>query len=186
MPRDDEFTAFAQSATASLLRLGWLLTADGHQAQDLVQSALVRTYVAWNRITGDDPLAYTRKIMVNVHNDWSRRRPWRERSRDQLPERPATRDAHGGVEDRVALVQALQSLSRRERTAVVLRYYVNLSEAETAQIMGVSAGTVTSVCSRGLRKLRIDPPDAATRTRTRARHRHAGIPTQAYPLQHNG
>jgi RNA polymerase sigma-70 factor (sigma-E family) len=182
MAKDDEFTAFAQSATGSLLRLGWLLTADGHQAQDLVQSALVRTYVAWNRITGDDPLAYTRKIMVNVHNDWLRRRPWRERSRDQVPERPVTRDAHSSVEDRAALVQALQSLSRRERTTVVLRYYIDLSETETAQTMGVSVGTVKSVSCRALRKLRIDPALDSS-AHPREQHR-AGIAAPAYPLQH--
>lgn len=157
MAKDDEFTTFAEAATAPLLRLGWLLTADHDRAQDLAQSALMRTYISWNRITSDDPLGYARKIMVNLHTDWLRRRPWREGSRAQVPERASPHDSHSAVEDRMALVLALQSLSRRERATVVLRYYTDLSAAETAQIMGVSVGTVKSVCSRALHKLRVDP-----------------------------
>ena len=160
--RDEEFVEFAATATPALLRLGWLLTGVRQQAQDLAQSALMRTYTSWNRIRNDDALAYARKVTVNLHTDWLRRRPWLERSRADLPERQARADDHGTVEARMALVTALQSLGRRERAIGVLRYYVDLSEAETAQILGISPGTVKSVCSRALRKLRVSPALAAT------------------------
>ena len=160
--RDEDFVEFAATATPALLRLGWLLTSDQQQAQDLAQSALVRTYTSWHRIRNDDALAYARRVTVNLHTDWLRRRPWLERSRADLPDRRARTDDHGTVETRMALVAALQTLGRRERVIVVLRYYVDLSEAETAQILGISPGTVKSVCSRALRKLRVSPALAAT------------------------
>lgn len=162
--RDEGFVEFAGAATPSLLGLGWLLTGDRQQAQDLAQSALVRTYTSWSRIRNDDALAYTRRIMVNLHTDWLRRMPWLERSAAQVPDRQSRTDDHGTVETRMALVAALQSLSRRERATVVLRYYVDLSEAETAHLLGVSVGTVKSVCSRALRKLRVDPALDSTST----------------------
>jgi RNA polymerase sigma-70 factor (sigma-E family) len=174
-----DFDEFAAAATQPLLRLGWLLTGDAEQAQDLAQNTLVRTYGAWHRVRHaeissgdvgrDDALAYARRVMVNLHTDWLRRRPWREQPRAEVPE-PGGHDGrhhsghhgghdggHGAVEDRAALVAALQSLTRRERAAVVLRYYVDLSEQQTAQTLGVSVGTVKSVCSRALAKLRNSP-----------------------------
>lgn len=154
---ETEFAEFAGPATARLLRLAWLLTGDRHQAQDLVQSALVRTYTSWHRIRDDDAMAYTRKIVVNLHTDWLRRRFWLERSVPEVPAVPDEADGVRRVESRMALVAALQSLGRRERTVVVLRYYLDLSEAETAETLGVSAGTVKSTASRALRKLRTNP-----------------------------
>ena len=114
--RDAEFTEFAGTATPRLLRLGWLLTGDRQQAQDLVQSALMRTYISWQRIRNDDAKAYTRKILVNLHTDWLRRRFWLERSVPELPHDPDGGDRVGRVEARMALIAALQSLSRRERS----------------------------------------------------------------------
>lgn len=161
-----DFDEFAAAATQPLLRLGWLLTGDAEQAQDLAQNTLIRAYGAWHRVRHDDALGYARRIMVNLHTDWLRRRPWREQSRAEVPDAPAGAGMHGGgphdgghgaVEDRAALVAALQSLTRRERAAIVLRYYVDLSEQQTAQTLGVSVGTVKSVCSRALAKLRVSP-----------------------------
>jgi RNA polymerase sigma-70 factor (sigma-E family) len=154
---ETEFAEFAGPATARLLRLAWLLTGDRHQAQDLVQSALVRTYTSWHRIRDDDAMAYTRKIVVNLHTDWLRRRFWLERSVPEVPAVPDEADGVRRVESRMALVAALQSLGRRERTVVVLRYYLDLSEAETAETLGVTTGTVKSTASRALRKLRTNP-----------------------------
>jgi RNA polymerase sigma-70 factor (sigma-E family) len=153
-----DFDEFAAAATQPLLRLGWLLTGDADQAQDLAQNTLIRTYGAWHRVRHDDALSYARRIMVNLHTDWLRRRPWREQPRAELPDTGSGYDGgHGAVEDRAALIAALQSLTRRERAAIVLRYYVDLSEQETAQTLGVSVGTVKSVCSRALAKLRVSP-----------------------------
>ncbi|GAA3189495.1 SigE family RNA polymerase sigma factor [Dactylosporangium siamense] len=163
-----DFDEFAAAAAKPLLRLGWLLTGDANQAQDLAQSTLIRTYGAWHRVRHDDALSYARRIMVNLHTDWLRRRPWREQPRADLHDgnhRGNHRGdlsgghdgGHGAVEDRAALVAALQSLTRRERAAIVLRYYVDLSEQQTAQTLGVSVGTVKSVCSRALAKLRVSP-----------------------------
>lgn len=154
---ETEFAEFAGPATPRLLRLAWLLTGDRHQAQDLVQSALVRTYTSWHRIRDDDAMAYTRRIVVNLHTDWLRRRFWLERSVPEVPAVPDEADGVRRVESRMALVAALQSLGRRERTVVVLRYYLDLSEAETAETLGVSAGTVKSTASRALRRLRTNP-----------------------------
>ncbi|MEV0127255.1 sigma factor [Dactylosporangium sp. NPDC050688] len=123
-----DFDEFAAAATQPLLRLGWLLTGHAEQPQDLAQTTLIRTYGAWHRVRHDDALSYARRVMVNLHTDWLRRRPWREQPRADLPAEGTGHDGgHGAVEDRAALVAALQSLTRRERAAIVLRYYVDLS-----------------------------------------------------------
>lgn len=152
--RDDAFDEFAAAATQPLLRLGWLLSGNAEQAQDLAQAALVRTFGAWHRVRQDDALAYARRVLVNLHTDWLRRRPWREQPAGTLPDRAAPQRDHDAVDDRMSLVAALQRLTRRERATVVLRYYVDLSEGETADTLGVSVGTVKSVSSRALAKLR--------------------------------
>lgn len=154
---EEEFTEFAAGATRPLLRLGWLLTYDREQAQDLAQTALVRTYAARRRVDSGTAHAYARRVLVNLHTDWLRRRPWREQSTDRLPETAVVGDAPGAADDRATLARALLALTRRERATVVLRYYLDLSEAETARTLGVSTGTVKSVSSRALRKLRDAP-----------------------------
>jgi RNA polymerase sigma-70 factor (sigma-E family) len=157
MRDENEFTEFAAGATRPLLTLGWLLTGHREQAQDLAQSALVRTYAAWQRIEHADAIGYARKVLVNLHTDWLRRRPWREQPQAEPPEQTSRGDANATVEDRLALVAALQSLTRRERATIVLRYYADLSEVDAAQTMGVSIGTIKSVSARALRKLRTNP-----------------------------
>lgn len=152
--RDDGFDEFAAAASQPLLRLGWLLSGSADRAQDLAQTALIRTFGAWQRVRQDDALAYARRVLVNLHTDWLRRRPWRELALGTVPDRPSPDRGQDAVDDRASLVAALQTLTRRERATVVLRYYLDLSEDETARTLGVSVGTVKSVSSRALAKLR--------------------------------
>ena len=154
--RDAEFTAFATQAREPLARLAWLLCGDTHQAAELVQTALVRTYVAWPRAREGDPLRYARRVLSNARIDlWRRRRREVLLAPTDLPERAAVGyGAGGGVEERDALVRALTLLSPRQRRVVVLRYMVGLSEREVADDLGVTVGTVKTQASRGLRRLR--------------------------------
>lgn len=152
--RDAEFTAFATTARAELGRTAWLLTGDVHQAAELVQVALVRTYVAWPRARAGEPLAYARRVLANARIDgWRRRRREVLVAPAELPDAPAPDDdAARGERDRLA--RALATLSAGQRRVVVLRYFVGLSEQETADDLGVSTGTVKTQASRGLRRLR--------------------------------
>jgi RNA polymerase sigma-70 factor (sigma-E family) len=154
-PAAGDFTEFVRAASGQLLHAAWLLTGDRHRAEDLVQTALARLYVAWPRVRREDAVAYARRVLVNLHTDWWRRRPWRERPTDQLPDRPGRDDAAVRTDQRDALVRALARLGRRERAVVVLRYYVDLGEAEVADLLGISTGGVKSAASRALAKLRV-------------------------------
>jgi RNA polymerase sigma-70 factor (sigma-E family) len=149
------FSEFVAARQQALLRTAYLLTSDLHSAEDLVQISLAKAYLAWDRMR--DPRAveaYVRKIMVNEHTSWWRR-AWRrnERSTDTLPESPATDDP-AGFESRDAMWELVQTLPPKQRAAVVLRYYEDLSEAETARVLGCSIGTVKSQTSRALGALR--------------------------------
>ncbi|ROS31017.1 RNA polymerase sigma-70 factor (sigma-E family) [Cellulomonas sp. PhB150] len=158
---DAEFTAFMTTHGPALLRTAWLLCGDGHRAEELTQQALVRTYAAWPRARRD-PLAYARRILVNLRVDtWRRRRREVLTSPDEMPDTAGTvrvgasvSDDHARTEDRDQLVRALALLSPRQRRIVVLRHLVDLPEAEVAAVLGVSVGTVKSTSSRGLATLR--------------------------------
>jgi RNA polymerase sigma-70 factor (sigma-E family) len=150
-----DFTDFVRASSGSLLHTAWLLSGDRHRAEDLVQTALVRTYAAWARVRREDALAYTRRVLVNLDKDWWRRRPWREQSAAAVPDRVAAVDPLAQVDQRSALVRALAALGRRERAVVVLRYYADLPEAEVAELLGISVGGVKSAASRALVKLRV-------------------------------
>ncbi len=162
---DAEFTAFASDSAAYLSRTAWLLTGDGHRADELVQATLVRTYVAWSRVRREDALSYARRVLVNLHTD-----TWRRRRREDLvedvasdatgssPGGAADRDAvHRNVLDRQALLPALRTLTDRERAVIVLRYFADLTEQQTADELDVAVGTVKSTASRALRRLRTAP-----------------------------
>lgn len=152
-----QFTRFVTETSPRLLRTAWLLTSHREQAQDLTQLAFAKTFAAWRRLRIGDAEAYARRVMVNSYIDWWRRAPWRERPTEQLPEQLAVPDHARTIDERTALAAALAQLSRRERTIVVLRYYVDLSESEVAAHVGVSVGTVKSTSSKALAKLRRSP-----------------------------
>ena len=150
--RDAAFSEFVAARQARLRRVAYALCGDWHRAEDLLQTALTKLYVAWPRIRHEgNEEAYCRQIMVRANIDESRR-PWRrERPSDQLPELPA--DAPTPVEERSALFDALQSLPQQQRKVVVLRHWLGLSVRETAAELGITEGTVKSHSSRGLAAL---------------------------------
>jgi RNA polymerase sigma-70 factor (sigma-E family) len=154
MARDDEeFVEFAKASSARLQRAAFLLTADRHQAEEIAQATLVRVYAAWGRVRRKDPYSYARTVLANLVNDqW--RRPLREYATEVMPEREASRDVADEVARRRWLISALQALSPRERSVIVLRHLFDASEADVARDMNLSLGTVKSLNSRGLAKLR--------------------------------
>ena len=149
---DAEFTAFMAEHADTLLHTAWLLVGSMDRAEELTQQALVRTYGAWRRAR-KDPLPYARRVLVNLRVDtWRRRR--REVLTDDVPEAGAEAAGHGRAEDRDQLVRALALLTPRQRRVVVLRYLVDLSEADVAADLGVTTGTVKTTASRGLATMR--------------------------------
>ena len=157
--RDAEFTAFVQRSGASLSRAAYYLCGDVHRAQDLVQVALTKTYVAWPAARRADPYAYARRVLVNSNIDSWRRRRWREAPAGDagMPAGPSAPDLTGQVADRQLLLAALRALTPRERAVVVLRFFEDLSERDTAHVLDVGVGTVKSTSSRALAKLRLEP-----------------------------
>lgn len=150
--RFDDFVAARSSA---LLRTAYLLTRDHVLAEDLLQTALSKAWFAWSRIDGE-PEPYVRRILVNTYATWWRRK-WRgELATDVLPERGVD-SLSDRAETGVDLWRALGRLPRRQRAVVVLRYFEDLTEAETAHLLGVSVGTIKSQTSKAFAKLRIDP-----------------------------
>jgi RNA polymerase sigma-70 factor (sigma-E family) len=155
--RTDRESAYVDYVTARrphLRRVAYALCGDWHRADDLLQIALVKLYVAWPRVrrSGAED-AYVRKILVRTSIDESRR-PWRrEHATEHLPDRPAAEPT--GVEDREELFEALQALPPQQRAAVLLRHWLGLSVTETAAELGISEGTVKSHTSRGLAALRL-------------------------------
>lgn len=156
--QQEEFDAFVAARSTALLRTAVLLTRDVGLAEDLVQTALAKTWFAWKRIEGH-PEAYVRRVLVNTYASWWRRKWNGERPTEQLPESHGGHDRYDSrrVDDRTDLWAALGRLPKRQRAIVVLRHYEDLSEQETAEIMGCSVGTVKSQASRALAKLRVDP-----------------------------
>jgi RNA polymerase sigma-70 factor (sigma-E family) len=153
MRSEDEFAEFVSAALPGLLRFGHVLTGDASAAEDLVQTALGRALRAWRLHRIDDPRAFVRKIMVNSYASWYRRHGNREWATADLEPRGFTEDHAQRVDDRDAVWRALRVLPARQRAVMVLRYYEDLSEAEIAAVMGVSAGTVKSQAARALRRL---------------------------------
>ncbi|GAB2456312.1 SigE family RNA polymerase sigma factor [Jatrophihabitans fulvus] len=147
------FRAFVEANGATLLHAARLLTGDHHRGEDLVQTALTKVYLKWGRI--DAPLAYARKALVTAHIDASRRKWWGERPTEQLPELPASSEA-GVADQRDELRRLLAGLPARDRAVVVLRYYCDLSEQDTAASLGIPVGTVKSSCARALARLRVE------------------------------
>ncbi len=149
--RDASFESFMVEATPSLMRTAWLLTGSAEQAAELVQAALVKTYAAWPTVRPESALAYCRRILVNHRTDrWRRTRG--EVTVAEVPDHPAI--SGDIVAERDHIVRLLATLPDQQRRVVVLRYYQDLSEAATADLLGISVGTVKSAASRGLAALR--------------------------------
>ncbi|KRB78654.1 RNA polymerase subunit sigma-24 [Nocardioides sp. Root190] len=151
--REAAYVEFATSRRDQLRRIAYGMCGDWHRADDLVQTALVKLYVAWPRVAhGGAQDAYVRKILLNAAIDASRRPASRETPTDQLPETPAPADT--STEDRASLVAAMQLLPAQQRATVLLRHWLGLSVVETAAALGIAEGTVKSHTSRGLAALR--------------------------------
>jgi len=150
MREDTEaFDAFVRARLPHLLRFGRALTGDEHAAADLVQDALERTLMRWPKVTSEDPEGYVRRAMVNRSiSVWRKLR--RERLTDEIPHQSYDDQPRDGV-----LLDALRELAPRQRAVVALRYYEDLTEAQTAQILGCSVGTVKSQASAAMGRLRI-------------------------------
>ncbi|MFE9872502.1 SigE family RNA polymerase sigma factor [Micromonospora sp. NPDC005686] len=164
-PLLNEFDLFVRTRTAALLRSAYLLTGDQHLAEDLVQSALARTHRAWNRLheTGNAE-AYTRKIMYHLQVSWWRRRRVAESMPGDMPEPRGGGSAPDHAQQtslRLTLRAALARLSAKQRAVLVLRFFEDRTEAEAAELLGVTVGTVKSQTFKALAKLRSVAPELA-------------------------
>jgi RNA polymerase sigma-70 factor (sigma-E family) len=154
--KETEFATFMARSAPALARTAWLLCGDTHQAEELVQQALMKTYLAWPKARQGEPLAYARRILANLRIDrWRRRRREVLMASDTLPDRSdgglSAADRHA---ERDRLARALLQLPTRQRRIVVLRHLEGLTEREVADALGVSVGTVKSTASRGIARLR--------------------------------
>ncbi|GAA3212398.1 SigE family RNA polymerase sigma factor [Actinocorallia longicatena] len=155
-PTHAAFSAYVTGRGPALLRAALLLTGDRADAEDLLQAALTKTYLAWDRIHDHAALdGYVRRAMVNTQISWWRRRKLEIYPTGDLPDQPVD-DHTRRCELNDSLSRALGRLPDRQRTAVMLRYYEDMSEAEIAQRLGVTVGTVKSTVSRAVAKLRDD------------------------------
>ncbi|MXG89747.1 SigE family RNA polymerase sigma factor [Nocardioides flavescens] len=149
--RDAAFSEFVAARRTHLRRVAYAICGDWHQADDLVQTSLVKLYAAWPRVRRDGgEEAYVRTIIVRAHIDETRR-PWRRERSGDVPETPAR--AGASAEERDALFDALQALPMMQRKVVLLRHWLGLSVAETATELRISQGTVKSHTSRGVAAL---------------------------------
>ena len=145
----EDFETYVAARYDALLRTAYLLTGHHHDAEDLLQQALVKAVGAWGRM--DEPDAYVRTVLVRTNISRWRRRRWREVSTD-LPRDVGVTD--DGAEDRLVLQRALGVLAPRQRAVIVLRYYEDLTEVQTAAALGIAVGTVKSQARDALRRLR--------------------------------
>ncbi len=160
MSDEASFTAWARDRQLALLRTAILLTGDRHRAEDLVQEALAKVAVRWRRLHAGNPEAYARQVIVRDNISW-----WRKHQRevvleinDDVRREP---DPTPAVDRRLSLDRALAALTPRQRAVIVLRFYEDLSERDTAETLGVSGGTVKSQTHLALRRLREAAPELA-------------------------
>lgn len=154
-----DFERYVEARTGALLRLAYLLTGDRHLAEDLVQEVLGRAHRRWGHIQrAENPHAYVRRMIVNQHISWRRRR-----SASEIPLAPtAVPDRSSAATDDPVLQRdvtwrALQRLPHRQRAVLVLRYYEDLTDAEIALTLNAAVGTVRSLAARAFARLRQDP-----------------------------
>ena len=155
MSVDDGFIDFVSACWLRLFRFAYVLTGDEANAEDLLQSAMERTYARWSRVSRmEAPEAYIRKLMLNALISTRRRPGWsREWPREVLPDRQLP-SPDAGVVDHALLWPLVCALPERQRAVVVLRYYEDLTEAETAEALGCAPGTVKSQAHDAMRALR--------------------------------
>jgi len=169
-----QFEEFMTSRWPGLVRLAFGLTGDRWLAEDLAQTALASAYASWRRVRrADDPDAYVRRILINASKSRWRRHHVSEHPAATAPE-AALPDPTSSVDDRSALLGALQELPQRQRAVVVLRYLEDLTDAQAAALLGCSASTVRSQAARALAKLRASGALADTDPDDAARRRQAG------------
>jgi RNA polymerase sigma-70 factor (sigma-E family) len=149
------FAEYVSARSAALHRAAYLMVGDVGLAQDVVQEALIRTHGAWHRLhAAANAEAYTRKAIATIAIDWSRRKARRMELAASHPPELATPGHADRIEDHTWLWQCLLQLPARQRVAIVLRFYEDLTEAQTAEAMGCAVGTVKSTVSAGMAKLR--------------------------------
>ncbi|WP_398857836.1 SigE family RNA polymerase sigma factor [Streptomyces griseiscabiei] len=165
-PSYPSFSAYVKARQPVLLRTARSLTANPCDAEDLLQTALAKTYVAWERIEDHRALdGYVRRALLNTRTSQWRKRKVDEFACEELPEPEGVQAADPAEQQALhdAMWRAIMKLPARQRAMVVLRYYEDLSEVQTAEVLGVSVGTVKSAVSRALGKLREDPELAPVR-----------------------
>jgi RNA polymerase sigma-70 factor (sigma-E family) len=149
-----EFSAWAQGCQHRLLRTAFLLCGDPQRAEDLVQEALVKVAVRWDRLRAGSPDAYARRILVNDNISW-----WRRHRREQVGTAAEAEVGPPDTETSLVVRRALDRLTPRQRTVLVLRHFEDLSERETARVLGVSVGTVKSQNAAAVARLRTGAPE---------------------------
>jgi RNA polymerase sigma-70 factor (sigma-E family) len=160
----NDFDAFVRTRQRSLLRSAYMLTGDQHLAEDLVQSALARTHQSWARLTDTaNAEAYTRKVMYHLQVSWWRRNRVAESMTETSPEpRPTGGPGEAtGLTNRMTIQSALLKLSAKQRAVLILRFFEDRTEVETADVLGVSVGTVKSQTAKALARLRAVAPELA-------------------------
>ena len=167
----EDFEEFVVARSGALLRSAYLLTGSHQDAEDLVQTALLKAVPRWGKVREHEP--YVRRILVHESVSRWRRRRWRETSSDLLPEQAA---AGLDLDRRIILRQALGRLAPRQRAVIVLRYFDDLTEAQAAEALGISVGTVKSQARDALARLRTLVPDLDADLDVRPSG--AGAPTQ--------
>ena len=152
------FAQFVEARQRALQRTAWLLTGDWALAEDLVQTALVRSWPRWERIRRrDDPEIYVRRAMVHSWASWRRRRGWGEQAAETVPDSPVSGDVAAEAAVRVTVQRALKSLPARQRAVLVLRVFDDLSEVQVAQVLDCAPGTVKATLAHAMARLRQDP-----------------------------
>ncbi|MET8047613.1 MULTISPECIES: SigE family RNA polymerase sigma factor [unclassified Streptosporangium] len=160
MDRNDSFREFVDAHQQSLMRTAYLLTGDAHLAEDLLQSVLIKIIRRWSKVLSlDRPEAYARKALVNQYISWLRRRTGRELPRADPPE--VAYSSEDSTVIRIVVRQALLRLPPKQRAVIVLRFYEDRTERETAELMGCSVGTVKSQAHQALNRLRVLAPELA-------------------------
>src|SRR4051812_34379576 len=153
---EEAYRDFVAGRWSALLRTAYLLTGDEHRAEDLLQTSLAKLWLVWGRVGSEHPEAYVRRILITTSTSWWRRRWQGERPMSHaMPERAAAGDFTDRIADNDALITALRALTARQRAVVVLRYAEDLPEAEVAETLGISVGSVKTLASRGLARLRL-------------------------------